>query len=214
MGPFFKHLFKFPNLSKIANSVLCIGIALFVCGILFTSIGGFGFTVIRPPSLPAGVYQNSLEDTLKLGHPVHVCVGGHGAKIALAREYTKRSPAFALQRRCGADEAPMSKILVAQPGDTVTVIRDSVKINSRDWLHAPMAEFDRLQRGLLHATGEFILADGECYALSLYSPASFDSRYYGPLDCPTLPAMYHIPTALLHVSILDSLRIVSLGLHE
>jgi len=163
------------------------------------------WTQVTGPSLPNGLYDTYRSDTLIAGLPMLLCLEGRAGRIAVSRNYAKRTSWAGI---C-PDGATVVKIIAAIPGDTVLVKRDSVRVNQRAWLHAPMMDHDSQGRSMEHATGRFILDDHECYALSLWSPRSYDSRYFGPFPCPD-PIRIAIPLDSTKIMILDSLRIVTL----
>jgi len=173
------------------------------------------FAVIDPPSiehlpgpsLPEGKYLLIESSQLEAGIPTLLCIEGSYGDLAIRREYAPRPP---LPSACRG--AQMAKIIAGLPGDTIRVIQDSVRVNQRAWLHAPMYQRDSKERRMPVKRGTFILSDSECYALSLWYAKSYDSRYFGPIPCPTPPVIQFVPVSPTHLSIIDSLRTVTLGL--
>jgi len=159
---------------------------------------------IRPPSLPPGFYQAMETDSIQVGDVAVVCVDGPGGLLALRRRYVRTHPLAPF--RCPHAQAPMAKIIAGLPGDTIIARRDSVKINSLPWLHAPMRPADSQGRLLTAWTGKTVLGQTECYALSLWSPLSYDSRYFGPFACPPHPVRIAYPVSARSQAVVDSLR--------
>ena len=69
------------------------------------------------------------------------------------------------------------------PGDTVFVSKEEIHIGSRTVLKAPLQERDTRGRLVRAAEGAHVLAASECFVLSTYSPRSYDSQYFGPVEC-------------------------------
>ena len=161
---------------------------------------------VTGPSLPNGLYETTISDTIMAGLPVEVCLEGRAGRIAVSRGYAHNS---SWGGTC-PNGASMVKIIAGIPGDTVVVVQDSVRINQRAWLHAPMLDTDSRGRTMESDVGMFLLSADECYALSLWSHRSYDSRYFGPFKCPH-PFRIAYPLDPENAPILDSLRIVTLG---
>jgi len=122
-------------------------------------------------SVPRGWYrieaQRASTDALQVGNIVLARLPARAAALAAQRGYLparvpllKRIGAMALQRVCVV-------------GRTVYV--DDVPV-------ALAREADGLGRGLPLWSHCRALRDGELFLLSATNPASFDSRYFGPID--------------------------------
>lgn len=164
--------------SWILTLVIMIGIGT----LLLRSQNWDHWILVRPPSLPEGLYVVSDADSLSVGIPVLLCIPGSGGAMALSRGYVTTT--WMNRLRCAEDEAPMIKMLAALPGDHVLVEPHRVQIDQRSWIKVPMANEDSNGRQLKPALGNFQLTSDECYALNLWSEKSFDSRYFGPFPCP------------------------------
>jgi len=125
-------------------------------------------------------------------------------EMALQRGYLAGPNAFV---DCPPPSATAVKMLAALPGDTVQVTRDSIRVNSRSWIRAPMLETDSRGREMPDGSGTFILAEDECFALTLLVDNSFDSRYFGPFPCPTPPIRTARPFSVAAARVIDSLHI-------
>lgn len=159
---------------------------------------------VHPPSLPGGVYWSTTSDTLSYGTPTLICVPGKMGEMALQRGYLAGPNAFV---DCPPPSATAVKMLAALPGDTVQVTRDSIRVNSRSWIRVPMLETDSRGREMPDGSGTFILAEDECFALTLLVDNSFDSRYFGPFPCPTPPIRTARPFSVAAARVIDSLHI-------
>ena len=155
-----------PPLTALATT---IGMTM---GILFVAASTFAGTS------PRLIYNPS--DSAPLGfylvvHPVDVHVGDYviaqlpaaAAEVAAQRGYLPRS-------------VPVLKQIAATGGQFVcvrdgTVFIDAIAVADvldRDGRHRPMHAWDQCRR----------LAEREVFLLNPASPASFDSRYFGPVD--------------------------------
>ncbi len=150
-----------------------------------TRLNGIVFRM-ESPSLPTGWYWTMYPDSLLVGYPTLVCYPMDVVSFGVARGYfTPDSPHR--QSPCPQTFVHVTKPLAALPGDTVTVLRDSLQVNSRPWLPAHVHELDTKGRELPNAIGTHVLNAGECFALSLWHARSYDSRYVGPIPCPDPP---------------------------
>lgn len=183
--------------------VLTLVIVLGVATLFFRSQKWEHWILVRPPSLPAGIYMVSVTESLSVGIPTVVCIPGSGGALALSRSYVNASWMNTLW--CAEGEAPMIKMLAALPGDHVHVERNRIQINDRPWLSVPMASEDTDGRPLKPMLGRFHLADDECYALSLWSDRSYDSRYFGAFPCPTESIQTALPVDTMMAQAIDSL---------
>lgn len=161
----------------------------------------WGRTVrVISPSLPPGDYRTSIRDSLALGLPTLICLPETVGAMAIRRGYTFKYDI------CPPHGSAALKMLAALPGDTVTVTQDSIQVNSRPWLPVRMLTEDTRGHPLPDGSGSYILGPEECFALALFSPRSFDSRYYGPVRCPRLPFKVAMPINLQDSLSVDSLR--------
>ena len=141
---------------------------------------------VDSPSLPQGWYWTSPQDSVPVGYPTLICYPPEVVSFAVGRGYF-RPDSSRTRSRCSQTLVYLVKPIAATPGDTVTVTRDSTRINSRPWIPAHVHETDSKERPLPNAIGTHVLRKGECWALSLWHPRSYDSRYFGPIQCPDPP---------------------------
>lgn len=82
--------------------------------------------------------------------------------------------------RCPGDYTPLLKMAAAVPGDRVEIAPDGVRVNGRTAPNsAALAAGARLYGA--PPAGARLVADGEAWLMSFHHPASFDSRYFGPV---------------------------------
>lgn len=95
---------------------------------------------------------------------------------ALARGYLARG-------RCEGGAAPLGKIVLGLPGDTVWVSQDSIRHSGGVPVFAPLQRYDRQGRRMDNAQGLHVLRSDECFVVSTFNLYSYDSRYFGPVTC-------------------------------
>ena len=61
--------------------------------------------------------------------------------------------------------------------------KNEIPIGSGTVLKALLQERDTQGRMVRGAGGTHVVADCECFVLSMYSPRSYDSQYFGPVEC-------------------------------
>lgn len=136
---------------------------------------GFGITLCRTSSVPAGFYR-AVDGPLKVGHTVVLCLPEAIARRALARAYLPRRGWNA----CPGGAGPVIKILAAMAGDTVRVEAEGLRVNGESfatWVYIedpdsplPLPKTYRLKPGELWLHGPH--------------PRSWDSRHFGPVPTP------------------------------
>jgi conjugative transfer signal peptidase TraF len=88
--------------------------------------------------------------------------------------------------------SPVDKImkrLVAVDGDRVTIDSDGVQVNGRRLKNSVPLKCDAAGRPMACCQlTDYVLGQGEVLLMSDYNPASFDSRYFGPLHASTIEA--------------------------
>jgi len=103
----------------------------------------------------------------------------HVGDIVLAR-LPAGAAALAAQRGYLPERVPLLKRIGAMVPQRVCVARRTVYVDDVPVAHA--READGLGRGLPLWTHCRALRDSELFLLSATNPASFDSRYFGPID--------------------------------
>jgi conjugative transfer signal peptidase TraF len=148
--------------------------ALSVAVGMTAALGGEGGLINTTPSYPRGLYL-PLGRAAQVGDLVAFCPGSSVANYAMARRYLNPG-------RCPSGSVPLIKRLAAAGGDQVTIGPAGVIVDGRVLKNSrPMAR-DGLGRPLPQLRLSVILAAGQVLLMSDYEAASFDSRYFGPLD--------------------------------
>jgi conjugative transfer signal peptidase TraF len=165
---------------RLAVWIVAAGAAL-----LITAVYGLRLTYNTTPSLPVGIYRIAkLHDEPRRGDFVGVCLDGETARLALSRGYVNRQglAPYVSGVRCPSGAAVIGKPVAGVPGDTVDVGAEGTRINGAPLPHGSPVVRDRRGRTMPHAeAGRRILRPGEYWLQSIYSPWSFDSRYFGPV---------------------------------
>ncbi|MDH0913110.1 MULTISPECIES: conjugative transfer signal peptidase TraF [Rhizobium/Agrobacterium group] len=147
-------------------------ISLFTLGFILL-LGGQGFRVNLTPSEPLGLWRIvELDRSILVGDLVFICPPDTDAMgEARARGYLR----FGL---CPGRVAPLIKTVVGTSGQAVE-IADDVRVDGRPLPHSRVARVDGQGREMVRYGGGVVPPD----AVFLHSefPASFDSRYFGPL---------------------------------
>ena len=126
------------------------------------------------PSMPTGLYvRTSSESSASL---VVFCLAEPFARLSVERGYRSRG-------NCGDSAEPLAKPIVARPGDVVELSATGIAVNGRLLQNTPPWATDAVGRPLPHwPFGRYIVAPGTVWVASTYSPRSFDSRYFGPVE--------------------------------
>jgi conjugative transfer signal peptidase TraF len=134
-----------------------------------------GLVLNVTPSMPIGLYRATpLTGGVARGDIVQACPPAAIARFGLARGYVPRGS-------CPSGIAPFLKIVVALGGDRIAIGRDGVRVNGTLLPNSKREPVDGRRRPLpAVARASFALAPGEVWLWTPY-PASWDSRYYGPL---------------------------------
>ena len=118
-------------------------------------------------SAPTGWYVIRPAQELMLGQYVVARLPDQVAALAAKRGYLPRG-------------VPVLKRIAALPGQHVCMLQSSVQIGTD--LVAETLRTDRVGRALSPWRGCRTLLADELFLLNADHPASFDSRYFGPLD--------------------------------
>lgn len=130
-------------------------------------------------STPAGIYRlRPLAGAPARGELVGACLPQAIAEMALRRGYIEASPWSA----CPAHAAPVGKLALGLPGDTVEVEPGFVAINGRRYAASATAARDSGGRALAHvAWGVHRVRPGEVWLFGFHNARSWDARYFGPV---------------------------------
>ena len=144
--------------------IMCFGVLALVCAFVLDPT----YRLMYNPSssAPRGWYLRVPLTTLKPHTWILARLPDGIAAFAAARDYLPLT-------------VPILKPIAALRGQTVCEKDGDVSIDGKPVAHALMR--DGAGRPLPHWTGCRALHDDEIFLLSDYHPASFDSRYFGPL---------------------------------
>lgn len=149
-------------------------ILIFVPFFSITLVYRLGFRWARTPSIPEGIYRltNNPADPL-----VAFCPQGESGKVSASRHY--REEAWT----CPDHFAPLLKPIAARSGDTVTVTTKGISVNGIMLPNTKQYQFDGQHRPMNRwPAGTYVVQPGTIWVLSTYNPASYDSRYFGPIS--------------------------------
>lgn len=137
----------------------------------------------KTESLPPGLYQVTAinPNEIQRGNVVMACPEKSEVQLE-ARERGYLPYGFA----CPGGFAPLFKIAMAVPGDTVMATTDGITVNGAIIANTSRLEADSEGRALppLPASGE--VPPGMVWLLSDYAPRSWDARYFGPVPLSTV----------------------------
>lgn len=154
-----------PMTSGFSLGCTLIGVAMLVA----PAIGSSGVRLVynASDSAPRGFYVVEKATQLHVGDYVIARLPEDSADLAAKRGYLPRS-------------VPVLKQIVAIDGQQVCIRGGSVYVDAR--VVAQTLEEDGQRRKLRAWNGCRRLTTGELFLLNPSNPASFDSRYLGPLD--------------------------------
>ena len=126
-------------------------------------------------SLPLGLYRTVQARAISRGSIVLVCLPGHIGRFARERGYLWRGV-------CPGTAAPVGKLVLAVPGDTVRLTESGFRVNGQLIPHtAPMTADSRGRVVTHYPYGSYNVAQNEIWLYSPFNRRSFDSRYFGPI---------------------------------
>src|SRR5882762_1528975 len=126
------------------------------------------------PSMPTGLYVKTSSESI--ASLVVFCPSAPFARLSVERRYRSRG-------NCGDRAEPLAKPMVARPGDIVELSATGMAVNGRLLQNTPPLATDSAGRPLSHwPFGRYVVARGTVWVASSYTPRSFDSRYFGPVE--------------------------------
>ena len=135
-----------------------------------------GLRVNLTGSIPVGMYHVVGDATeLHRGDVVLACLPARVAALAHARGYIPGGG------HCEGGTAPIGKLVMALPGDTVMVGPAGLAVNGATVQWSRPLDHDRAGRPLPHLSIGRSLVDARSIWLIGSSSYSFDSRYFGPI---------------------------------
>ena len=158
----------------------------------------FGVRVWRnnTESMPLGWYIFWPSHDPRRGDIVAACPPGEERTLGLERGYLGPGP-------CNG-AANLLKIVAGIPGDLVVVTNAGVCINGHHLSHSARLQWDQKHRPVPQIpSGQFRIPPGG-YWLASPHPASWDSRYYGPLSAGNITYEGHPLSLIVYPPIIDS----------
>jgi len=149
-------------------------VALSVFGLLAVMVAmwGTGIWINTTTSLPPGLYRQTGPGT--------AVEKGDFALACLPRGQWHREPPWSL--RCADRAMPILKKIAALPNDQVEITAFGIRVNGQ-----AIPNSKRLPTQVSTATSGSVPA-GMVWLLSDYAPASYDSRYFGPVPLTAVQA--------------------------
>jgi conjugative transfer signal peptidase TraF len=149
--------------------VLALGLAT-LC--TFTALGLAGLRINTTNSVPLGIYLITSDPSAPL---VEFCPEGDFSVLSASRGYRPPGP-------CPDGAAPLLKPVIANPGDTVAVVDEGIRVNGSLLPNTVPQRIDTAGRPLTAwPQGVYAVAPATLWVVSTYHPNSFDSRYFGPI---------------------------------
>ena len=169
----FRNLRELPRFNIASLTVAGGAIALMFAGIHAGLV--FNYTHSAPFGLYVRLTDVSSESRLSSPY-VFFCPDVRWPSMKGEPNY--RSP----MRTCPDGFSPLIKPVVAWPGDTVQTSAQGITVNGSLLPHTDPMTHDS-KGHLIHPYpyGVYLVQPGELWAISSFSPRSFDSRYFGPI---------------------------------
>ena len=151
-----------------------------IAGIAVLSLGAAGYfagaRINTTQSIPVGLYWTSSQPVAKGAYVLFCPPEANVFEVAKARGYI--GAGF-----CPGGYGFMMKRVVAAYGDTVSIADDGVRVNAVLMPLSVPLRMDKAGRPLVHfGSSRFSLDGSNVLLMSDVTGASFDSRYFGPID--------------------------------
>lgn len=165
-----------------------VGAAVFAVGATATAATAYaaGYRVNMTPSMPVGLWRVSGDGQFARGDVVWVCPP-NTSPIREAHRFGFIPSGF-----CPSGFAPLLKPVVAVEGDAVMFSAAGLTVNGGLVPNsAPTRTNARGQALPRLRFGSYTVRPGEVWLISSYNPASFDSRYFGPVSASLVDGRAH-----------------------
>lgn len=142
--------------------------------LVYLALHALGMRIQATDSFPKGLYwlTGPVSEPIR-GRLVLACPPGSIAvQIALERHYLHNG-------HCPGGSVPLIKRIVGLPGEIVGMA-GGVRVGGKLWPNSQPFTVDAAGRALPRYSGG-IVPIGAVFLISDYHPASFDSRYFGPV---------------------------------
>ena len=151
-----------------------------IAGIAVLALGAAGYMagarINTTQSIPVGLYWTSGQPVAKGAYVLFCPPEAKVFAVAKARGYI--SAGF-----CPGGYGFMMKRVVAANGDTVSISDDGVRVNAELLPLSVPLRMDKAGRALVRfGNSRFSLDSSNVLLMSDVTGASFDSRYFGPID--------------------------------
>ncbi len=151
-----------------------------IAGIVVLSLGAVsylaGARINTTQSIPVGLYWTSGQPVAKGAYVLFCPPDSNVFAVAKARGYI--GAGF-----CPGGYGLMMKRVVAANGDTVSISNDGVRVNDVLMPLSVPLRMDKAGRALVRfGSSRFSLDSSNVLLMSDVTGASFDSRYFGPID--------------------------------
>ena len=139
---------------------------------------GAGWRINCSPSMPVGLWRlRPVGESLQRGQIVSICPPDR----AVVRDARRRG--YIGGGGCPGGYEPLLKPIAAIPGDVVTIDANGITVNGRSLTNSAALTVDGRERAIQSlARGTYTVSPGEIWLISTFHPASFDSRYFGPVS--------------------------------
>jgi conjugative transfer signal peptidase TraF len=172
IGPFSTSL-SMPRLNLALRAVSAGALALMFAGV------NLGLVFNYTHSAPFGLYVEIDDPAAMIHNPatyVFFCPDVRWPSMHGQPNY--RSP----MRTCPDGFSPLIKPVVAWPGDTVEMTAMGMTVNGKFLPHTVPLDHDSKGHSIHpYPYGTYPVKQGQVWAVSSFSPRSFDSRYFGPI---------------------------------
>lgn len=153
-----------------------VGVGFALTALASTAALAAGYRWNTTESMPIGLWRVRDAAEIRRGDVVWVCPPNTDT-FRQARRYH-----FVPEGFCPDNFTPLLKPVAAVAGDQVEVTAKGVVVNGRLLANSAPAAIDGLGRRLPQVPRRaFIVQPGTVWLVSSYHPASFDSRYFGPV---------------------------------
>lgn len=168
-------------LARAAQTSICAAVAAFAIG------AAAGLRGIASESMPRGVYHTEpFEGILRRGDTIEVCLPNRVSTFARSRGY------LAAGILCDDGVQRIVKSVLAIPGDTVDVSPLGFRVEGKLLRNtAPLAHDSRGRPLAGIPPGRYPVRAGTVWLFSTETPASFDSRYFGPVPQSAIRRRFH-----------------------
>jgi conjugative transfer signal peptidase TraF len=132
-----------------------------------------GALINSTPSMPEGIYIRSFGE-IKRGDIVAACLADPYKTIGLEQLYIGRG------MKCKGSE-PVIKQVIALPGDSVTLEKNYIVVNSSRLFFKTLDKDDKGRSLIKYPRGVYLNTKGY-WLIGTMTPNSWDSRYWGPIS--------------------------------